>query len=288
MPKHITKEQKEKIVNYYQSRPMKQEDVAKLFKISLPSVVKILQEYRIKPYNKVQIFSPDLDEYYFNTIDTEIKAYFLGLIITDGCVHYTKGKQPLVALSLQECDKYILERFKKEIHSNKVVTSDGRGSANINILSRTMVESLKKYGVVERKSLHTVFPKNIPIELYPHLLRGILDGDGSVSFYARRGRKCHVKAIRFCQGNEQFLKDIVDHLFNYCGIDKINTYKEKDSLWSIAYRKDDSMIKIIQYLYKNATIYLTRKKHLCDLICDEIIKYGNTEITIEGKSTMVS
>lgn len=288
MPKHITKEQKEKIVNYYKSRPMKQEDVAELFKVSLPSVVKILQEYRIKPYNKVQIFSPDLDEYYFNTIDTEIKAYFLGLIITDGCIHYTKGKQPLVALSLQECDKYILERFKKEIHSNKVVTSDGRGSANINILSRTMVESLKKYGVVERKSLHTVFPNNIPIELYPHLLRGILDGDGSVSFYARRGRKCHVKAIRFCQGNEQFLKDIVDHLFNYCGIDKINTYKEKDSLWSIAYRKDDSMIKIIQYLYKNATIYLTRKKHLCDLICDEIIKYGNTEITIENKSAMVS
>ena len=47
-------------------------------------------------------------------------------------------------------------------------------------------------------------------------------------------------------------------------------------------------MKIIQFLYKDATIYLTRKKHLCDLICNEIIKYGNTEITIESKESMVS
>ena len=288
MPKHITKEQKEEIVKYYKSRPMTQEEVSNTFKISLPSVIKVLKEYRIKPYNKVQIFSPDLDEHYFDVINTETKAYFLGLIITDGCIHHTKGKQPLVALTLQECDKYILEKFKQELHSNKAVTSDGRGCVSINILSRTMVESLKKYGVTERKSLNTVFPKNIPKELYPHLLRGILDGDGSVSFYARRGRKCHAKAIRFCQGNEQFLKDIINYLFENCNVAKINTYQENDNLWSIAYRKDDSMMKIIQYLYKDATIYLKRKKHLCDLICNEIIKYGNTEITIETKNTMVS
>ncbi len=288
MPKHITRAQKEEIVNFYKTRPMTQEEVAKKFNVSLPSVIKILKEYRVRIYNKVQLFSPNLNEHYFDKIDTEEKAYFLGLIITDGCVHKTKGRQPLVSLSLQESDKYILERFKTAICSNKTITNDGRGCANINILSRIMVESLRQYGVHERKSLHTTFPQNVPQKLYPHLIRGILDGDGSVSFYARRGRKCHVKAIRFCQGNEKFLKDLVDCLYNNCGAIKINTYQEKDSLWSIAYRKDDSMIRIIQYLYKDATIYLTRKKHLCDLICNEIIKYGNTEITIENKTSMVS
>ena len=288
MPKHITKEQKEEIVKYYKAKPMTQDEVAQKFKISLPSVIKILKEYKVKIYNKVQLFSPNLNEHYFDIIDTEEKAYFLGLIITDGCVHNTKGKQPLVALTLQESDKYILERFKNAICSNKTVTNDGRGCVNINILSRIMVNSLRKYGIDERKSLHTIFPKNIPQELYPHLIRGILDGDGSVSFYARRGRKCHVKAVRFCQGNEQFLKDLIDCLYDNCGANKINTYQEKENLWSIAYRKDDSMMKIIQFLYKDATIYLTRKKHLCDLICNEIIKYGNTEITIESKESMVS
>lgn len=288
MPKHITNEKKEEIVRLYKTRPMTQHELAKRFDVSPPSIIKILKEYRIKPYSKVQLFSPDLDEHYFDVINTEAKAYFLGLIITDGCIHNTKGKQPLVSLTLQENDKYILESFKQEIRSNKVVTTDGRGCAEINILSRVMVNSLRKYGITERKSLNTVFPKLIPKEHYPHLIRGILDGDGSVSFYARRGRKCHVKAIRFCQGNEQFLKDIVDCLFENCNATKINTYQEKENLWSIAYRKDDSLIKIIKYLYEKASIYLTRKKHLCDLICDEITKYGNTEITIGTKNTMVS
>lgn len=288
MPKHITREQKENIVKFYKTKPMTQKEVAEKFHISLPSVGKILKEYRIKEYNKVQLFSPNLNEHYFDNIDTEEKAYFLGLIITDGCIHQTKGKQPLVALTLQESDVYILERFKKAICSNKTITYDKRGCVNLNILSITMVRALKNYGVCERKSLKTVFPQNIPQNLYPHLIRGILDGDGSISFYARQGRKSHTKAIRFCQGNEKFLKDLIDCLYLHCGANKINIYQEKENLWSIAYRKNDSMLKIIRYLYTDATIYLTRKKHLCDLICKEIIQYGNTEITIESKESMAS
>lgn len=271
MPKHITKEQKVAIVEYYKTKPMTHTEVAKKFHISLPSITKILKEYRIKPYTKVQLFSPDLDEHYFDNIDTEKKAYFLGLIITDGCIHNTKGRQPLVALAVQESDKYILEKFKKEIGSNKNITTDGRGCVGINILSRTMVDALRKYGVKERKSLHTTFPQNIPKDLYKHFIRGVLDGDGSVSFYARRNRKSHIKAIRFCQGNKQFLKDLTECLYINCGAAMVNIYTEKETLFSVAYRKNDSMMKIIQYLYQDATIYLTRKKHLCDLISNEII-----------------
>ena len=288
MPKHISRETKEELVKYYKSKPMTVEDLANKFNISIPSTIKILNEYRIKRYTKVQLFSPDLKEDYFDNINTEEKAYFLGLIITDGCIHNTKGRQSLVALTLQDCDKYILEKFKNEINSNKAIASDGRGCSSINILSNNLVKSLRQYGIVENKSLHTIFPTNIPKYLYPHLIRGILDGDGSISFYARPNRKCHVKAIRFCQGNEKFLRDIVDFLYEECGIEKVNTYKEKESLWSIAYRKNDSMLKIINYIYNDAHIYLKRKKHFCDLICEEISNYGNTEITIESKESMAS
>lgn len=287
MPKHINKEIKEEIVKYYKTKPMTIEDVANKFSICCPSVIKILNEYRIKRYTKVQLFSPDLDEHYFDNINTEEKAYFLGLIITDGYIHQTKGRQPLVSITLQECDKYILEKFKKEIHLNKTITSDGRGCCGLNILSKGLVNGLKKYGITENKSLSTIFPKNIPNNLYCHLIRGILDGDGSVSFYARPNRKSHVKAIRFCQGNKKFLNDIVDFLFDECNIDKINIYQEKETLWSIAYRKNESMIKLIKYMYDNAHIYLKRKKHICDLIYNEISN-GNTEITIENKKSIAS
>lgn len=289
MPKHITKEQKERIIDYYKMKPITISEVANHFKISDPSVIKILNEFRIKRYSKVQLFSPELIENYFESIDTEFKAYFLGLIITDGCIHNTKGKQSLVSITLCTEDEYLLERFKQEIRSNKAITHDGRGCSEINILSNKMVGDLKKYGITTQKSLFTKFPDNVPADLYPHLIRGILDGDGSVSFYSRKDRKrCHTKAVRFCQGNETFLKDLVYYLEKNVSVKSVNLYKEKENLWSIAYRKNDSMVKLIRYMYDDAHIYMKRKKHLCDLIIEEIQYYGSTEITNNSKRFLVS
>lgn len=279
MSQYITKEIKEKIIKFYKQKPITVEEVSKNFNISIPSILKILNEYKIKRYTKVQLFSPDLKENYFENIDNEFKAYFLGLIITDGCVHSTKGKQPLVGLTLNKKDDYLLNEFKKQIKSNKKITFDGKGCSEIHILSKKMVEDLNKYGVVPNKSLNTVFPKNIPIILYKDLIRGILDGDGSISFYIRKRRKSHIKAIRFCQGNKQFLEDLVDFFYEQVGVEKVNLFQEKENLWSVAYRKNDSLIKIINYIYDDAHIYMFRKKHLCDLIYNEIYNYGNTEIT---------
>lgn len=280
MSKNITNEIKEQIVEYYKSKPMGYQELSDKFGYSLPTIGKIMREYRVKPYSKVRLFSPNLDEHYFQLIDTEEKAYFLGLIITDGCIYSKNSRQNLVSLTLQDKDKYIIEKFKELIQSNKTVTSDGRGSSGINILSDIMVEDLKQYGVSDNKSLCTIFPNNIPNHLYKHLIRGILDGDGSVSFYARPNRRCHVKAIGFCQGNKQFLLDLVDYLHKEVGISPVNTYTEKESLWSIAYRNTGSLYKLYHYLYDDATIYLARKKELCDKILSEINYYhGNTEIT---------
>lgn len=288
MPKHISQEKKLEVVNYYKQKPITISELSQIFDICQPTIMKILDEYRIKRYSKVQLFSPDLNEHYFENIDTEYKAYFLGLIITDGCIHNTKGKQSLISLTLKSEDEYLLDKFKQEIHSNKNITYDGRGCSEINILSNMMVNDLKKYGVFSNKSLNTIFPQNIPKEMKKHMIRGILDGDGSVSYYARPNRKAHVKAVRFCQGNKKFLLDMVDFLYEAIGIDKIKTYKEKDSLWSIAYRKDISLIKLIDYIYDDAHIYMKRKKHLCDLVYAEAYKYGSTEITIESKESIVS
>lgn len=288
MPKHITQKQKEEIVNYYIQKPITIKALATLFKISKPSAIKILNEYNIKRYSKVQLFSPELREDYFEDINCEAKAYFLGLIITDGCVHYTKGKQPLVGLSLKEEDEYLIEKFKTEICSNKLITHDGRGCSQLNILSQKMVEDLKQFDILANKSLNTKFPKNLPQQMYPHLIRGILDGDGSVSYYARQNRKSHTKAIRFCQGNKNFLQDMVNFFYDNLKIDKVSLYQEKESLWSIAYRKNISMIKIIDYIYKDANIYMKRKKQICDLIYAEACKYGGTEITNKIKKLIVS
>lgn len=273
MPKHITLQQKEDIVKYYTSRPMTTNHVSEIFHISKPKILEILNQYNIPRYTKVQLFSPQLNENYFKEIDTEDKAYFLGLIISDGCIHNTKNKQQLLSITLQEKDKYILEKFLKYIGSNKQVTSDGRGCYGVQILSNIMVNDLKQYGLCENKSLQTIFPNNIPQPLYKHLIRGLIDGDGSISFYDRPNKNAHVKAVRFCQGNKQFIQDMIDFLHKTIYINNIATYQEKDNLWSCAWRKDSDMMQLIDYIYDDATIYMTRKKEKCDLIMQECLKY---------------
>lgn len=279
MSKHITRELKEELVQYYLSRPMTIDQVGEEFNICAPSVMKILDEYRIQRYTKTQLFSPDLDEHYFDRIDTEEKAYFLGLIVTDGCIYQTKGRQPMLAICMQDSDAYILDIFREEIQSNKRLTPDGRGCWGLQIISNGLVDGLRQYGLHARKSLDCWFPDNIPIDLYPHFIRGLFDGDGSASYYVRQGRSSHTKAIRFCSGTRQFLVDLIDFLYFECGVPRASIYQEKDNLWSVRYASNDSMLKLINYMYGDAHVYLHRKKEICDLICDEIYKYGNTEIT---------
>lgn len=59
---------------------------------------------------KLQTFNRN----YFENIDTEDKAYFLGFIIADGCV--TANKCLVIKISEQDID--VLQKFQKFIGSN--------------------------------------------------------------------------------------------------------------------------------------------------------------------------
>ena len=50
-----------------------------------------------------------LNEHYFDNIDCEDKAYFLGLLFADGCNH--RDNKYKITISLQEEDKEILSKF---------------------------------------------------------------------------------------------------------------------------------------------------------------------------------
>lgn len=82
--KIITKELEEEIKKFYLSKPMSLNVVEQKFNLSHPTVSKILKD--IPKYTKAKVFNPDLKEHFFEVIDTEEKAYFLGLLISDGNV----------------------------------------------------------------------------------------------------------------------------------------------------------------------------------------------------------
>ena len=79
--KIITEELKQEIIKYYLSQPMAMKQVEDKYELSYPTIAKILKD--IPKYTKAKVNNPNMREHFFQNIDEEEKAYFLGLLISD-------------------------------------------------------------------------------------------------------------------------------------------------------------------------------------------------------------
>lgn len=271
MSKKLSNELKQQIKEYYLQKPTSIKEVAKHFNLCSVTVGKILKN--IPKYTKTQLFSPELIENWFETIDNEEKAYYLGLFITDGNICKSNNRQINCNITLHQNDKYILEKFLQLIKSNKKLSYDGRSCYQAAILSNKMAEDLKQYGVIPNKTLYTYLP-TIPNNLMPHLLRGILDGDGSIIAHwhtAKDGRTRFKHEISFC-GTHKLMYDINEFLHNHLNLNiyrEIYDYKNKN-LSELKITNYNDIQIVGNYLYNNATIYMTRKKEKYNLIIERI------------------
>lgn len=198
-----------------------------------------------------------VDDSFFSNIDTEKKAYFLGLMFADGNLHRDKNKSPTVRLT--SINKEILVEFKKALKSTYPIKREyhkvfKKECFKFSFVSQSIFTDLENLGCTERKSLTIEFPKLLS-ELIPHFIRGYFDGDGTVGYY-----KTNTKWMRlmsgFCCGSNGFL----EKLSSYLPTNKKNvTKRSKDGLNKLCFSSYDS-VKLYEYMYKDATIFLDRKK----------------------------
>lgn len=215
------------------------------------------------------LINHDLNENYFETIDTEEKAYLLGLLITDGSIR--KGKdnhQDSLRLQLKIEDEYMIKRLKTELNSSNVVQYDkrpGKACAGIEIHNQKICDDLAKFQVVPNKTyiLNDIRIDSIPRNLQRHYLRGLVDGDGSVGIEEPHNQPW----LSFCGYNRDFIvsfqKAIDDH-FKIENHNKIN----KSNAFFCKWKGSKKVPEILKWLYKDATIYLERKKKFYDLYKD--------------------
>lgn len=236
------------------------------------SIIKILRESGINIKGNHKYINIE-KENFFEVIDTEEKAYILGFLIADGYVIYPKkkGASPFWGITLQFRDRYILETIKDIIgidnkitdYQSKHNTQKKRNESSLLVVSQKMVMDLEKYGIVPRKCHIIQFPSNIEDKLIPHLIRGIFDGDGSIT----------VGNVKF-SGNEFIPKAIQDILFLKLNIPKhtitCSTYisKKGDITYNyvLKFGAKKDVKAFYEYIYKDATIYLARKKEKFELL----------------------
>lgn len=262
MPKKIiTEELKQEIINYYLSKPMGLKQVENKYNLSHPTISKILKD--VPKYTKAKINNPNMKEHFFQKINCEENAYFLGLLIADGNVFKDNtGRQASISITLDLKDEYMLQKFKEVLQVNTSIGYDGRGCGQIAIRSNIMAEDLAKYGVVPRKSYHTYLPE-IPNQYMWHVLRGIFDGDGSILAKPSPNKDEHnrfLHSISFC-GTHKLMEDISNYIFENLALkQKPTVYDYKDrQLSELKIQNIDDIYLFGTYMYKGATIFLDRK-----------------------------
>jgi intein/homing endonuclease len=266
MRTNLKPEHYREIIDIYLKGQLSIKKISELYRCNRDTVSAILKRNNITKFKRGHyIRKHTLNERYFDVIDTENKAYFLGLLYADGCNH-TNGKKK-ISIALQEQDKEILSKFSKELYGDEFLyfrngRNGGKNQFVLYINSAHISDKLAELGCIARKSLILKFPEwLIDPELQKHFMRGYFDGDGSLGSYKRKDKTsldysfAITSTADFCNKAAKIIKNKT----------KVNVLtrildKKCNSITSCTYVRGRYQIsRVLDWLYKDATVYLDRK-----------------------------
>lgn len=226
----------------------------------------------IRMDNETHAYRYRFIENYFEKIDTTDKAYFLGLMYSDGSVSYDRN---ICSISLQEPDKYILELFKnylkyeKELEIYRYDSVGQQTTFRLNIHTKTFKSCLISQGCLPRKSyLQNTLPV-LDEELMSHFIRGYFDGNGCVTYGFNSKYPNKLSPIIGFTGDRKFMEEIVSYLNKNLGLSIVKYQRrfkdrEQDS-GSITWGGKNVCKIFSDYIYKDKNeLFLSRKYNKLD------------------------
>lgn len=255
----LTKEEIEYIINLYQNNVSLRE-IEKITKHGRQAIGRMLEELGIKTSEGNNYRYYTFDYNFFENIDNELKAYWLGFLYADGCI-LSKNKygQQEFKLALSKQDEETIINYKKDLKSTYPIRYDkSKNLKNSNhqiqviqsLRSQKTVEDLKKLGCVEKKSLILDFPNEnqVPEKYLRHFIRGYFDGDGSITSF---NNKYNISIT----GTENFIKKLYSVINKGC----IFSDKRKKNSWYLNIGGNLQVLEFYHFLYDDATRYMKRK-----------------------------
>lgn len=197
--------------------------------------------------------------HYFNELDSEEKAYWLGFIFADGYIDVRN----MLGIEIHEKDKDHLYKFKESINSTHPIHTYTKNSTfGVQTLSRIMlpfnknIKVLNNYGIYKNKT-HEGCPQNIPEKYIKDFIRGLLDGDGCIH-KTKYGRRFNWVSF---SGNIKTLEFIMNNFQGKWYVTKRFPDK-KDNIYDITLVRKNECLNFLHWLYDDVTIYLERKYKL--------------------------
>jgi DNA-binding CsgD family transcriptional regulator len=224
------------------------EKIAKDLGITAVTVCKVIKRnnVKIRPASENKTIYRNIPGVLDN-IDTEEKAYFIGWMIAKSCTRNTNFYED-IKLDTSKGKEYILERFAKILYENPPPLH-GEGSIYLNISNSYLINKINEYCSPER------FPFDLEEKFYNHVLRGMYDFSGGIN-------REYVGPQITLYGTADMAKDIQELL----GIElSVLPQKKIEDSYTMVSKAKNKVKYIIEYLYKDATIYLTHKKEKADI-----------------------
>ena len=247
--KELTEKEKNIIKEYKAGKSMK--ELAIKYDMVYKTVQQLIRSERIERHTIKKYDNCNTDA--FKIIDTEEKAYWLGFLYADGYVHEDKG----VELTLKAEDLEHIKKFKTFMKSeHKISYRKNVNAYRIHIPSKEVAQDLIKLGCVQCKSLILTFPteEQVSKHLIHHFMRGYFDGDGCISINREKCRY-HFSVL----GTKEFLEKYEIILMEYLKKDNKTKRSRAGKAYSLNFGGRLQILKIYDFLYKDATIYLERK-----------------------------
>jgi transposase len=262
--KQLSKQQIRDIIILF-GQGYKIKNIAKVYNTGITVIYKALHNSGItweQEYSKY-----DRDEHFFDDIDTREKAYVLGLLYADG---NNNGND--ISIGLQFGDKEILEKVNELFKSNRPLAfRNNEGKKNIIqgrncqlqnqyilcIGSVYMCKKAAEWGLVKNKTLKITFPERLKEEFYSDFIRGYFDGDGCIYFNEKKMvlQWSIIGTFNFCSYIKEFLKyklNINCHLAQSKGSNEV--------IYTLTVGGNLKINKLMEFIYKDATIWMKRKK----------------------------
>ncbi len=256
----------EKIINDYLSGKSTLE-IAKELNVSIITIQRRLKGKVVFRTNTDRS-KYNYNRQYFKQINTPDKAYWLGVLMADGCI---SSNLKYVILGVKYSDKEWVEQFVKYLKGNmkvnkvktNTVSKEGNllYSARLNISCKEMAIDLSQYGVIPRKSCKEIIP-DIEEKYIRDFIRGYFDGDGSISFQSYKDKKYPLFSFMGSFEVVSFVKRLFTSLFNLKDIKIHKHHKDRNKSPYTWAKTGKEVQQIYDYLYYKDNIpCLQRKKN---------------------------
>lgn len=194
-------------------------------------------------------------------INDEITAYFLGFLQTDGTLDHKR-----VSIEIGTKDISILYAFEKKF-GGKVTTrirntnfSNNHSCSCWRLGSVAFVKQMNALGIPCGKKSNIISPIEMPKEFERHYIRGLIDGDGSLSITST-GRPC----LGFVTDSDKMKKYISKWLLKHGNVLTNVNRNKRDNIYSITVTGNKAQ-KLIEILYQDCSVYLPRKLEIAQRI----------------------